>query len=153
MNLFHIDFCFHVHSSCGKIEKRERERERKLEGKCQNSSFVFFHPLALCSFFFSINQSLRRKDSSWAPFCSGIYASFTIFADTMVCTGCCSTLDHIVSYIFKQLANKGKEIVRDFSNGKKSVLLDERVHHLEFFSKSRIYFYFVVSILNYYLKA
>ncbi|XP_055712629.1 ran-binding protein 16 isoform X2 [Phlebotomus papatasi] len=38
--------------------------------------------------------------------------------DTMVCTGCCSTLDHIVSYIFKQLANKvstfpGKKIRRE----------------------------------------
>ncbi|GAB0087135.1 ran-binding protein 16 [Sergentomyia squamirostris] len=40
------------------------------------------------------------------------------FTDTMVCTGCCSTLDHIVSYIFKQLANKvstfpGKKIRRE----------------------------------------
>lgn len=29
------------------------------------------------------------------------------FADTMVCTGCCATLDHIVTYLFKQLTQKG----------------------------------------------
>lgn len=28
--------------------------------------------------------------------------------DTMVCTGCCATLDHIVTYLFKQLTQKGK---------------------------------------------
>lgn len=27
--------------------------------------------------------------------------------DTMVCTGCCATLDHIVTYLFKQLYQKG----------------------------------------------
>ncbi|KAJ8952907.1 hypothetical protein NQ318_006524 [Aromia moschata] len=34
------------------------------------------------------------------------------FTDTMVCTGCCATLDHIVTYLFKQLTQKvypGKE--------------------------------------------
>ena len=25
----------------------------------------------------------------------------------MVCTGCCATLDHIVTYLFKQVTNKG----------------------------------------------
>lgn len=25
----------------------------------------------------------------------------------MVCTGCCATLDHIVTYLFKQLYQKG----------------------------------------------
>lgn len=25
----------------------------------------------------------------------------------MVCTGCCATLDHIVTYLFKQLTQKG----------------------------------------------
>ncbi|RZF34199.1 hypothetical protein LSTR_LSTR003609 [Laodelphax striatellus] len=29
--------------------------------------------------------------------------------DTMVCTGCCTTLDHIVTYLFKQLSQKGKK--------------------------------------------
>lgn len=29
------------------------------------------------------------------------------FPDTMVCTGCCATLDHIVTYLFKQLTQKG----------------------------------------------
>ncbi|XP_043194431.1 exportin-7-B-like isoform X2 [Amphibalanus amphitrite] len=29
--------------------------------------------------------------------------------DTMVCTGCCATLDHIVTFTFKQLAQKGKK--------------------------------------------
>ncbi|KAI5740057.1 hypothetical protein M8J76_000138 [Diaphorina citri] len=29
--------------------------------------------------------------------------------DTMVCTGCCATLDHIVTYLFKQITNKGKK--------------------------------------------
>jgi len=27
--------------------------------------------------------------------------------DTMVCTGCCATLDHIVTYLFKKVTNKG----------------------------------------------
>ncbi|XP_071447745.1 exportin-7 isoform X2 [Hetaerina americana] len=31
------------------------------------------------------------------------------FTDTMVCTGCCATLDHIVTYLFKQLTQKGKK--------------------------------------------
>ncbi|XP_018901722.1 exportin-7 isoform X2 [Bemisia tabaci] len=29
--------------------------------------------------------------------------------DTMVCTGCCATLDYIVTYLFKQITNKGKK--------------------------------------------
>ncbi|XP_046385117.1 exportin-7 isoform X3 [Ischnura elegans] len=29
--------------------------------------------------------------------------------DTMVCTGCCATLDHIVTYLFRQLTQKGKK--------------------------------------------
>ncbi|CAH2275086.1 exportin-7 isoform X2 [Pelobates cultripes] len=29
--------------------------------------------------------------------------------DTMVCTGCCSCLDHIVTYLFKQLSRTGKK--------------------------------------------
>lgn len=29
------------------------------------------------------------------------------FSDTMICTGCCATLDHIVTFIFKQLTQKG----------------------------------------------
>ncbi|KAK6635129.1 Exportin 7 [Polyplax serrata] len=29
--------------------------------------------------------------------------------DTMICTGCCATLDHIVTYLFKQLTTKGKK--------------------------------------------
>ncbi|CAG2055861.1 unnamed protein product, partial [Timema podura] len=32
--------------------------------------------------------------------------------DTMVCTGCCATLDHIVTYLFKQLTQKGKKTRR-----------------------------------------
>ena len=28
--------------------------------------------------------------------------------DTMVCTGCCATLDHIVTYLFKKVTNKGQ---------------------------------------------
>lgn len=35
------------------------------------------------------------------------YYSFC-HTDTAVCTSCCSALDHIVSYIFKQLQIKGK---------------------------------------------
>ena len=31
--------------------------------------------------------------------------------DTMVCTGCCATLDHIVTYLFKQVMMKGKQNV------------------------------------------
>ncbi|XP_074108339.1 ran-binding protein 16 isoform X2 [Cotesia typhae] len=29
-----------------------------------------------------------------------------LISDTMVCTGCCATLDHIVTYLFKQLSQK-----------------------------------------------
>lgn len=29
------------------------------------------------------------------------------FIDTMVCTGCCASLDHIVTYLFKQMNQKG----------------------------------------------
>merc|ERR1719412_715973 len=29
--------------------------------------------------------------------------------DTMVCTGCCATLDHIVTYLFKKVTHKGKK--------------------------------------------
>jgi len=35
---------------------------------------------------------------------------FVLFSDTMVCTGCCSTLDHIVTYLFKQVTMKGKKL-------------------------------------------
>ncbi|XP_026275321.1 exportin-7 isoform X1 [Frankliniella occidentalis] len=31
------------------------------------------------------------------------------FTDTMVCTGCCATLDNIVTHLFKQLIQKGKK--------------------------------------------
>jgi len=30
--------------------------------------------------------------------------------DTMVCTGCCATLDHIVTYLFRRLSLKGKKL-------------------------------------------
>ena len=33
----------------------------------------------------------------------------------MVCTGCCATLDHIVTYLFKKVTNKGK-MKRVFTN-------------------------------------
>eukprot|EP00094_Tigriopus_californicus_P008312 TCALIF_08008-PA protein Name:"Similar to XPO7 Exportin-7 (Gallus gallus)" AED:0.12 eAED:0.13 QI:660/0.86/0.81/1/0.93/0.93/16/0/1134 len=33
---------------------------------------------------------------------------YTFQLDTMVCTGCCATLDHIVTYLFKQVTSKGK---------------------------------------------
>ena len=37
------------------------------------------------------------------------YSMMKIFAaDTMVCTGCCATLDHIVTYLFKKVTNKGE---------------------------------------------
>ena len=29
----------------------------------------------------------------------------------MVCTGCCATLDHIVTYLFKKVTNKGNTAV------------------------------------------
>ena len=32
--------------------------------------------------------------------------------DTMVCTGCCATLDHIVTYLFKQVTYKGKTLMK-----------------------------------------
>lgn len=38
-----------------------------------------------------------------------ISASFLFPADTMVCTGCCSCLDHIVTYLFKQLSRSTKK--------------------------------------------
>ncbi|XP_023702744.1 exportin-7 isoform X3 [Cryptotermes secundus] len=39
-------------------------------------------------------------------------ANLNFFTDTMVCTGCCATLDHIVTYLFKQLTQKGKKTRR-----------------------------------------
>jgi len=36
---------------------------------------------------------------------------YLIITDTMVCTGCCATLDHIVTYLFKKVTNKvGKKV-------------------------------------------
>lgn len=35
--------------------------------------------------------------------------SVCLFSDTMVCTGCCSSLDHIVTYLFKQLSRSTKK--------------------------------------------
>jgi len=29
-----------------------------------------------------------------------------------ICTGCCTTLDHIVTYVFKQLLLKGKLLTK-----------------------------------------
>lgn len=34
---------------------------------------------------------------------------FVCVSDTMVCTGCCSSLDHIVTYLFKQLSRSTKK--------------------------------------------
>lgn len=31
-----------------------------------------------------------------------------MFIDMSICTGCCTTLDHIVTYVFKQLLLKGE---------------------------------------------
>ena len=31
-----------------------------------------------------------------------------LFPDTMVCTSCCAILDHIVTFLFKQLTKSGK---------------------------------------------
>ena len=31
------------------------------------------------------------------------HLNYETFLDTMVCTGCCATLDHIVTYLFKQV--------------------------------------------------
>lgn len=40
-----------------------------------------------------------------------------VISDTMVCTGCCTTLDHIVSFLFKQLTQKGEfQVCRSFSS-------------------------------------
>lgn len=36
--------------------------------------------------------------------------------DTMVCTGCCATLDHIVTYLFKWISKNAKKSPRD-ANG------------------------------------
>ena len=42
-------------------------------------------------------------------------------SDTMVCTGCCATLDHIVTYLFKQVTNKGNQY--ELSSGRCQLLL------------------------------
>ena len=46
------------------------------------------------------------------PVCCGYFEDddmeeYLIITDTMVCTGCCATLDHIVTYLFKKVTNKG----------------------------------------------
>lgn len=40
---------------------------------------------------------------------SPLSLSVCLFSDTMVCTGCCSSLDHIVTYLFKQLSRSTKK--------------------------------------------
>ena len=37
-----------------------------------------------------------------------IMEEYLTITDTMVCTGCCATLDHIVTYLFKKVTNKGE---------------------------------------------
>lgn len=34
-----------------------------------------------------------------------------LLSDTMICTGCCTTLDHITTYLFKQLQIKGEPLI------------------------------------------
>lgn len=34
---------------------------------------------------------------------------FLCISDTMVCTGCCATLDNIITYLFKKLTKKCKK--------------------------------------------
>jgi len=43
--------------------------------------------------------------------------------DTMVCTGCCTTLDHIVSYIFRELTVKNKKSRNDIGGNSGDALL------------------------------
>lgn len=54
-------------------------------------------PLWGCSHYYLFAQSAQHSCSS------------TSFPDTMVCTGCCSCLDHIVTYLFKQLSRSTKK--------------------------------------------
>lgn len=39
----------------------------------------------------------------------GVTSVCVCVSDTMVCTGCCSSLDHIVTYLFKQLSRSTKK--------------------------------------------
>merc|ERR1712001_710775 len=44
--------------------------------------------------------------------------------DTMVCTGCCATLDHIVTYLFKKVTNKvGKKVRGNQTNAENDPLV------------------------------
>lgn len=45
----------------------------------------------------------------YEPFLIWLELLFSSLADTMVCTGCCSSLDHIVTYLFKQLSRSTKK--------------------------------------------
>lgn len=47
---------------------------------------------------------LSKENAGSAPTSPPFYP-----ADTMVCTGCCSCLDHIVTYLFKQLSRSTKK--------------------------------------------
>lgn len=64
-------------------------------GKCQKGKIT----LANCS---------RRLRSSSAVLKKMFFARVCL-PDTMVCTGCCSSLDHIVTYLFKQLSRSTKK--------------------------------------------
>ncbi|ODN00853.1 Exportin-7 [Orchesella cincta] len=51
--------------------------------------------------------------------------------DTMVCAGCCATLDHIVSYLFKQWTQKNRKQPRPFPMGNSERVLQTVEQHPE----------------------
>lgn len=79
-----------------------------------------------CSYYFNFTKALHvfvinnhnnvcvceLNDQKFFNLLLGLKQSnfLSLFADTMICNGCCVTLDHIVTYLFKQLSQKGKII-------------------------------------------
>ena len=59
---------------------------------------IVYSPYCSCSLPRCLDLDIFGKD----------VAEQLVFADTMVCTGCCATLDHIVTYLFKKVTNKGE---------------------------------------------
>ena len=83
----------------------------KLTGVSRISFYYHFLLSSQINIWFAVCISLISVACSCVLF---IFQSFfasiihCLPPDTMVCTGCCATLDHIVTYLFKKVTNKGK---------------------------------------------
>lgn len=54
-------------------------------------------------------MSWVRSNECYLVFSSPVVIRLYPVADTMVCTGCCATLDNIITYLFRRLTVKKKK--------------------------------------------